>query len=61
MCYNCDGISCNACGKYDNELFQLSSEPKIACLYCGSTVDDETRICTSCGKLAFALPGQRPK
>ena len=59
MCYNCNGPSCNACGKYDSDIFGASFRPVIECLACGSPVDEQTHICKSCGMPAFAAPGQR--
>lgn len=61
MCYNCEGVTCNACGKFDSDLFVFSTRPNIECLYCGSVIDSATNTCSSCGKQAFALPGQSLK
>lgn len=47
---------CNSCNHNDNEGGESKKEKTIKtryCKYCGSIVDNKTKICTGCGKKYF--------
>ena len=58
-CFPCKGPGCNGCGKFARTFKTVRNSRAFRCPVCEGMIDADTGICSRCGHVAYAPPGQR--